>query len=78
MFPTCTDVSLCWIREALTLLLDTFHNEAESFLLSEVTFCRLVMTLTDVMNIQHLFLFTYESTGTEDADKRRHMINCSF
>ncbi|PWA13845.1 hypothetical protein CCH79_00019174 [Gambusia affinis] len=32
-----TSVSMCLTREALTLLLDTFHNEAESFLLSEVT-----------------------------------------
>ena len=32
----CVCVCVC-VREALTLLLDTFHNEAESFLLSEVT-----------------------------------------
>lgn len=36
LFHTWT-VSVFWTREALTLLLDTFHNEAESFLLSEVT-----------------------------------------
>lgn len=30
-------VCACVFREALSLLLDTFHNEAESFLLSEVT-----------------------------------------
>ena len=32
------DVDVFLNREALTLLLDTFHNEAESFLLSEVTY----------------------------------------